>query len=204
MQTPNAIYAESRAAWRQWLADHHAIEKSVWLKLYKKNSSTPSVTYDEAVDEALCFGWIDSSVKKGDDEYRLQFFAKRNPKSNWSRVNKNKVERLTQAGLMTEAGQAMIDLAKRTGTWAALDDVENLINPPDLQAQLDVNPTAKSYFDAFPRSAKRGILEWLLNAKTAQTRAKRIMEIVTLAEQNKRANQYIPKSGETGGLSGKS
>lgn len=187
-------HAESRAAWRQWLAKNHATEKSVWLKLYKKASSTPSVTYDEAVDEALCFGWIDSAVKKGDDEYRLQFFTKRNPKSNWSRVNKAKVEKLIAAGLMTDAGQAMIDLAKRTGTWTALDDVENLVIPPDLQQQLDTNPTARGYFEAFPRSAKRGILEWLLNAKTDATRHKRITEIVTLAGRNERANQYKPKT----------
>lgn len=190
----NTFYAQSRTAWRNWLAENHATEKNVWLKLYKKASSTPSVMYDEAVDEALCFGWIDSSVKKGDAEFRLQFFAKRNPKSNWSRVNKAKVDKLIQAGLMTESGQAMIDLAKETGTWTALDDVENLITPPDLQQRLETNPTAKHYFDAFPRSVKRGILEWLLNAKQAETRAKRINEVVMLAERNERANQYKPKS----------
>ncbi len=193
-EAPTSIEAPTRADWRQWLAENHATEKSVWVKLYKKASSTPSVTYDEAVDEALCFGWIDSSVKKGDDEYRLQFFARRNPKSNWSRVNRAKVEKLTAAGLMTDAGQAMIDLAKRNGTWTALDEVENLVNPLDLQAELDANPTAKGYFDAFPRSAKRGILEWLLNAKTDATRTKRITEIVRLAERNERANQYKPKA----------
>lgn len=189
----NAVDAPTRTDWRQWLADHHATEKSVWLKIYKKTSSTPSVTYSESVDEALCFGWIDSSARKGDDQYYLQLFAKRNPRSNWSRVNKDKVERLTAAGLIADAGQAMIDLAKRTGTWTALDNVENLISPPDLQEQLDANPVAKGHFDAFPRSAKRGMLEWLLNAKTPATRAKRIVEIVTRAERNERANQYRPK-----------
>lgn len=191
MITP--VYAESRAAWRQWLSEHHTIERSVWLTIYKKTSSTPSVYYDEAVDEALCFGWVDSSIRKGDDQHYRQFFAKRNPKSNWSRVNKEKVERLIRDGLMTDAGQAMIDIAKQTGTWTALNDVEKLINPPDLQAELDNNSVAKKYFDAFPRSAKRGILEWLLNAKTSATRARRIAEIVTLAERNERANQYRPK-----------
>ena len=190
----NGIDALTRADWRQWLADNHANEKSVWLKIYKKTGSTPSVTYAEAVDEALCFGWIDSLAKKGDnDQYYFQFFAKRNPKSNWSRVNKNKVEKLTAAGLITDAGQAMIDLAKQTGTWAALDDVENLVSPPDLQESLDANPVAKAHFDAFPRSAKRGMLEWLLTAKTPTTRAKRIADIVTKAGRNERANQYTPK-----------
>ncbi len=191
---PASIHAPTRAEWRQWLAENGETEKSVWLAIYKKAGGTPSVTYAEAVDEALCFGWIDSSAKKGDGNYYLQFFARRNPKSNWSRVNKDKVAKLIQAGLMTGAGMKMVDFAKQTGTWSALDDVENLINPPDLQQALDANPTAKQYFDAFPRSAKRGILEWLLNAKTPATRAKRIGEIVTLAQRNERANQYIPKA----------
>ncbi|GAB3641907.1 YdeI/OmpD-associated family protein [Spirosoma arcticum] len=188
-----AIHAPTRADWRHWLADNHATEKSVWLKIYRKDGDTGSVTYAEAVDEALCFGWIDSSAKKGDDQYYLQYFTKRNPKSNWSRVNKDKVEKLTKAGLITDAGQAMIDLAKRTGTWTALDEVNNLISPPDLQESLDANPTAKGYFDNFPRSAKRGVLEWLLNAKMPATRAKRIADIVAKAERNERANQYTPK-----------
>ena len=189
----DTVEAPTCADWRQWLTNNHATEKSIWLKIYRKNGATPSVTYDEAVDEALCFGWIDSSAKKGDDQHYLQFFAKRKPKSNWSRVNKDKVDRLEKAGLMTPAGHAMIDLARQTGTWTALDDVENLINPPDLQTSLDANPVAKANFDAFPRSARRGILEWLLNAKTLSTRAKRVADIVTKAERNERANQYIPK-----------
>ncbi|AQG82041.1 YdeI/OmpD-associated family protein [Spirosoma montaniterrae] len=191
--TDNVTYAESRAAWRQWLIDNHQIAANVWLQIFKKNSGTPSVTYDEAVDEALCFGWIDSSVKKGDEQYYWQYFAKRNPKSNWSQVNKTKVEKLTAAGLMTPAGQALIDLAKQTGTWTALDHLEDGICPPDLQTALDANSMAKSFFDAFPRSVRRGILEWLLNAKTPETRAKRIAEIVSKAERNERANQYTPK-----------
>ncbi|WP_338873262.1 YdeI/OmpD-associated family protein [Spirosoma sp. SC4-14] len=189
----NTTYAESQAAWRQWLSANHAIEKNVWLIIHKKGSQTPSVTYDEAVDEALCFGWIDSAVRKGTDKYYYQFFARRNPKSNWSRVNKAKVEKLTQAGLMTEAGLAMVELAKQTGTWTALDELEEGVCPPDLQARLNANPTAKQYFDAFPRSVRRGILEWLLNAKQAETRARRIDEIVILAERNERANQYKSK-----------
>ena len=131
MSLPTSIDAPIRTDWRQWLADNHATKTSVWLAIYRKNGAIPSVTYDEAVDEALCFGWIDSSVRKGDDHYYLQFFAKRNPRSKWSRVNKEKVKKLTVAGLMTDAGQLLIDLAKQTGTWTALDDVENLISPYD-------------------------------------------------------------------------
>jgi len=188
-----SIYLENRNAWRNWLKENHTSEKNVWLKIYKKQSQTPSVYYDEAVDEALCFGWVDSSIKKGNDEFYYQFFAKRNPKSNWSRVNKAKIKKLMSEGLMAEAGLKMVEIAKETGTWTALDDVENLISPPDLQERLNQNSIDKAYFEAFPRSVKRGILEWLLNAKQAETRQKRIEEIVSLAEKNERANQYKPK-----------
>lgn len=189
----NALTFENRQAWREWLMENHDKEKNVWIKVYKKQSQIPSVSYDEAVDEALCFAWVDSSIKSGNEEYYYQFFARRNPKSNWSRVNKAKVEKLIETGLMTEAGLKIIDFAKENGYWTALDDVENLINPADLQTALDNNPTAKTYFDAFPRSVKRSILEWLLNARQEETRKKRIIEIVTLAEKNIRANQYTPK-----------
>ncbi|MBA4851903.1 YdeI family protein [Emticicia sp. BO119] len=189
----NALTFENRQAWREWLMENHDKEKNVWIKIYKKQSQIPSVSYDEAVDEALCFAWVDSSIKSGNEEYYYQFFARRNPKSNWSRVNKAKVEKLIETGLMTEAGLKIIDFAKENGYWTALDDVENLINPADLQTALDNNRTAKTYFDAFPRSVKRSILEWLLNARQEETRKKRIIEIVTLAEKNIRANQYTPK-----------
>lgn len=189
-----SVYLENRNVWRIWLKENHVSEKNIWLKIYKKQSQTPSVYYNEAVDEALCFGWIDSSIKKGNEEFYYQFFAKRNPKSNWSRVNKVKIEKLMSHGLMAEAGLKMVEIAKETGTWTALDDVENLISPPDLQEILDQNTIAKVYFEAFPRSVKRGILEWLLNAKQAETRQKRIEEIVSLAERNERANQYKPKT----------
>lgn len=189
----DAIAFEDRKAWRQWLSENHDMHKSVWLRLYKNQSGIPSVSYDEAVDEALCFGWVDSSIKGGNEDFYYQFFARRNPKSNWSRVNKAKVEKLMVFGLMAEPGMKLIDFAKENGYWTALDDVENLINPPDLQEALDNNPKAKACFEAFPRSVKRSILEWLLNAKQEETRKKRILETVTLAERNERANQYTPK-----------
>lgn len=188
-----ALHAADRAAWRAWLEEHHATEKSVWLILYKKKSGVASVTYDEAVDEALCFGWIDSKPNKRDADSSYQFFAQRKPKSNWSRVNKNKIDKLTAEGRMAPAGLAAVALARDTGAWNALDEVEDLIVPPDLQALLDENPVARDYFDRFPRSAKRGILEWILNAKTAPTREKRLRETVDKASRNERANQYVPK-----------
>ena len=187
------FHAISRTAWREWLMAHHGTEKNLWLIIYKKQSGTPSVTYDEAVDEALCFGWIDSKINKRDNDSFFQFFARRNPKSNWSRVNKNKIEKLIAAGLMMPSGYETIERAKKNGSWTALDDVENLIKPKDLQIAFDANVAAQQNFDAFPRSVKRNILEWLLNAKQEITRQKRIAEIVDLAEKNERANQYNAK-----------
>ena len=187
------FYAESKTAWKNWLVENHQSESKLWLIIYKKDSGIPSITYDQAVDEALCFGWVDSSINKRDEESFYQYFAKRNPKSNWSRVNKLKVEKLISESLMSEAGLKMIDLAKQTGTWTALDEVENLISPPDLQKAFDQNPLAHEYFDLFPRSVKRGILEWLMNAKQIETRPKRITEIVSKAERNERANQFVKK-----------
>jgi uncharacterized protein YdeI (YjbR/CyaY-like superfamily) len=187
------FYAESKSAFRNWLIENHKIETNLWLIIYKKDSGTPSITYDQAVDEAICFGWIDSTINKRDDESFYQYFAPRKPKSSWSRVNKLKVEKLISEGLMTESGLKMIELAKQTGTWTALDDVENLIIPPDLQEAFDENTLAKEYFELFPRSIKRGILEWLMNAKQHETRLKRITEIIEKAERNERANQYVKK-----------
>lgn len=186
--TPTFFYAKDRAAWRAWLAENHVKEQSTWLQLYKKDADTPSVSYSEAVDEALCFGWIDSTVRKHDAQSRVQFFSKRNPKSNWSALNKRKVAYLIEQDLMTEAGLKMVEIAKEKGTWTALNDVENLVIPPDLQTAITENPTALEYFTAFSRSAKRGILEWLFNAKRPETRQKRIAEIVRLAAENKKAN----------------
>ncbi|TAE69172.1 MAG: hypothetical protein EAZ85_13325 [Bacteroidetes bacterium] len=184
------FYAETKQKWREWLELNHKNEKSIWLIIYHKKSQTPSVYYDEAVDEALCFGWIDSKINKRNNESFFQFFSKRNPKSNWSKVNKQKVEKLIELELMTEEGYKMIEIAKKTGTWNALDDVENNIIPDDLQQLFDQNPTAYKHWQDFSRSSKRGILEWILNAKRPETRQKRIEETVTLAEKNLKANQY--------------
>jgi uncharacterized protein YdeI (YjbR/CyaY-like superfamily) len=178
----------SRQEWRQWLEQHHESSTKVWLRLFKKQSGIPSITYDQALDEALCFGWIDSVANSLDENSFLQYFAKRNPRSKWSRVNKEKVKRLEEQGLMTDAGRAAIQLAKDTGTWQALDEVENLTVPPDLQELLEMNPEALQYFNAFPRSVRRAILEWIQAAKKPETRMKRIHHTAEMAAQNKRAN----------------
>ncbi len=196
MESKNGVatyYAKDRQSWRNWLNENHSNEQSVWLIIYHKNSATPSVTYPESVDEALCFGWIDSKPNKRDHESYYQFFSKRNPRSNWSGVNKRKVQGLLEAGLITESGHEMIRMAKDSGTWDALNDVENLIIPKDMMLLFDENKIALDNWNNFPPSTQRGILEWIFNAKRAATRAKRIKDTVELATENIRANQYRPK-----------
>jgi uncharacterized protein YdeI (YjbR/CyaY-like superfamily) len=185
------FYAKDQKAWRAWLKKNHSKEKSVWLILFKKKSSTPSVYYPEAVDEALCFGWIDSKPNKRDEESYFQFFAKRNSKSNWSKINKEKVAKLMKLGKMGKAGLEMVTLAKKTGTWDALNEVEEIVIPDDLQKAFSKSKIAATNFGAFPRSTKKGILDWILSAKRPETRQKRIDETVSLAKKNIRANQYI-------------
>ena len=182
------FYAKSRQVWRKWLEENHNSQASVWLIIYKKESASPSVYYPEAVDEALCFGWIDSKPNKRDSESYYQFFSKRKPNSNWSKVNKDKVARLLKQGLVATAGLEAIRIAKERGTWTALDEVEQLLVPPDLQKLFDKNKTAAGYWEKFPPSAKRGILEWIMNAKKPETRLKRIQQTVELAEKNTKAN----------------
>lgn len=185
-----AVPASNTDKWRQWLSANHSSEKGIWLIIYKKDSGIPSITYDQAVDEALCFGWIDSKPNKRDQDSIYQYFAKRNPKSNWSKVNKEKVARLTAANKMQMAGLEMVDHAKAIGTWDALNDVDNLVIPQDLAEALADYDSATANFEAFPKSVKRGILEWIFNAKRSETRKKRITETARLAQENIRANQF--------------
>jgi uncharacterized protein YdeI (YjbR/CyaY-like superfamily) len=190
MTPPNAIHPKTRAEWRAWLAKHHTRTEGVWLISYKKVTGKPRVEYEEAVEEALCFGWVDSKGNKLDDQRSMLWFAPRKAGSGWSKPNKERVERLIAAGLMTPAGMAKVEAAKKDGTWNALDAVEALEMPHDLEKALAAWPNARANWDAFPRSAKRGILEWISNAKKPETRAKRVEETARLAAENKRANQW--------------
>ncbi|MCS6848278.1 MAG: YdeI/OmpD-associated family protein [Anaerolineae bacterium] len=187
---PNSVHPKTRAEWRAWLAEHHQREAGVWLITYKKATGKPRIDYDEAVEEALCFGWVDSKPAKLDDERSMLYFAPRKPGTGWSKHNKERVEKLIAAGLMMPAGLAKVEAAKRDGSWSQLDAVEALEIPPDLEQALAAYPNARRHFDAFPRSVKRSILEWISNAKKPETRAKRIAETAQLAEQNLRANQW--------------
>jgi len=184
------ISPKNRQEWREWLQENHDKKQSVWLIYYKKKSNIPTVTYSEAVDEALCFGWIDSKAKPLDEEKFMQFFSKRKPKSVWSRINKEKIERLIHEGLMTTAGYHMIEIAKQNGSWTILDEAEALTIPGDLDEAFQKRPNAKNYFSSLSRSDKRNILQWLVLAKRQETRQKRISEIAELAEQNQKPKQF--------------
>lgn len=187
---PNSVHPLTRAEWRAWLEQNYTRTEGIWLISYKKAAGKPQVSYDDAVEEALCYGWIDSKGNKLDDERSMLWFAPRKRGTGWSRPNKERIERLIAAGQMAAPGLAKIEAAKHDGSWTALDAVEALEIPPDLAEALASLPNAQDYFEAFPRSAKRAILEWIANAKTAVTRARRIAETAQLAAENKRANQW--------------
>ena len=182
------VAIESPGDLRRWLAEHHPQEESVWLVTYKKHTGSRYLPYDAIVEEALCFGWIDSLPRKLDSDRTMLLLSPRRPKSPWSKLNKDRVTKMLDQGLMTPAGQTKIDQAKADGSWTFLDDVEALIIPDDLAAALEANPTAKSYFEAFSPSSKKGILQWIKSAKQAKTREKRIKKTVDLAAENIKAN----------------
>ena len=189
---PNSYHALTLADWRAWLADHHTQTDGVWLITYRRATGRATFTYEESVEEALCFGWIDGQTKTLDDERGLQWFAPRRPGSVWARSNKERVERLIADGRMTPAGMAKIEAAKADGTWALLDSVDNLEVPDDLAGALAQYPDARAHFDAFPRSARHAILAWIALAKRPETRARRVAETARLAQDNVRANQPRP------------
>ncbi len=187
---PNSVHPKTRAEWRAWLAEHHSQTEGVWLVSFKKATGKPRVEYDEAVEEALCFGWIDSKANKLDDERSMLWMSPRKPRTGWSKPNKERVTRLIEAGLMTPPGLAKIEAAKLDGSWTALDAVEALEIPPDLEKALAETANGTRHFEAFPRSVKRGILEWISAAKRTETRVRRIEETARLADINERANQW--------------
>ena len=190
----DSIHPDSATAWRTWLEQHHADGRGVWLVSDRQATGKRSMAYDEAVEIALCFGWIDSKPRALDDGRSMLWFSPRRKGSAWSRKNKERVERLVADGRMHAAGLARVAEAQADGSWSHLDAVERLEVPPDLQAAFLAQPPAATCFAAFPRSTKRAILEWIGNAKTAETRAKRVHETARLAAQNIRANQWVKKA----------
>ena len=180
----------NRQQWRQWLQEHHSTQQSIWLVYYKKKANTATITWSEAVDEALCFGWIDSTARPLDDEKFMQFFTRRKANSVWSKINKGKVQRLIEEGLMTQAGYESIEAAKQNGSWSILDDVEELKIPKDLEKAFRSHAGAKAYFVGLSKSVKKSILQWLVLAKRPETRQKRIAEIAELAGQQLKPKQF--------------
>ena len=184
------VSAKSRKEWRKWLEKNHQTESSVWLIIFHKRSEVKSVYYDEAVKEAICFGWIDSIANKRDSESKYQLFSRRKPGSKWSRLNRQRSAKMISQGMMTPSGQAVIDRAMKEGTWEALEQVQSAVIPDDLRKLFNKNKTALKNFQAFPPSSKRIILEWILNARQPQTRERRIAQTVELAAKNIKANHY--------------
>src|SRR5579859_6143022 len=184
------FYPASRPEWRMWLAENHDKAPGVWVIRYKISANQPTISYEDVVEEALCFGWIDSLARKLDAESHIQMVTPRKPKSVWSKINKERVERLITQGLMAPAGLTKIELAKANGSWLSLDAVEAMTVPADLADALAANLDAKRYWDAFPPSSQKIILQWIAAAKRPETRARRIEEAVRLATQNIRANHY--------------
>jgi uncharacterized protein YdeI (YjbR/CyaY-like superfamily) len=171
-------YAKNRKEWRTWLEKHHTTSPGIWLVYYKKESGKPRVEYNDAVEEALCFGWIDTTMVPIDAHSYMQLFTPRKPKSGWAKTNKARVERLIEQKLMTPAGLAKIEAAKQNGSWTALDAVESLTMPPELKKALKAKKGALANFQNFRPSVQKQLLYWLNNAKREETRARRIAEIV--------------------------
>lgn len=184
----DTVHATTRQEWRKWLSENHTKKQGVWLVQHKKITAKPTVTWREAVDEALCFGWIDSIKKKLNEESTVQFFSKRKPTSTWSKINKEKVIRLIEDGLMDQAGLESIETAKQNGSWTILDEVEALTIPQDLSDAFDGYNGAKAYFDGLSKSARKAILQWVILAKRPETRQKRIAETAMLAGQKQKPN----------------
>lgn len=179
------FYAKDRAAWREWLRNNHETKTAVWL-VFDKGPGR-SMQWNDIVQEALCFGWIDSKPGKVSETQSKIYISKRNPKSAWSKLNKSHVEQLTAQGLLMPAGIAAIELAKQNGAWNLLDRSDNLEIPKEMQIALAAVPTADVNFANFPPGAKRNILQWVYEAKRPETSKKRIAEVVQKAALNIRA-----------------
>ena len=178
------LYFKTANEWRAWLQDNYENSDGVYLIFYKIETKIPSMRWEEAVKVALCFGWIDSTVKSLGSGKRQQYFCKRKPKSVWSAVNKKYIKELSSKNLIHESGWKSINIAKENGSWIALDDVENLVIPLELQMEFDKNSTAFTNYQNFAPSYRKGFLYWLNQAKRESTRQKRITEIISLCEKN--------------------
>ncbi len=187
MEEKDHFYFKNAQEWREWLHENHDAAQRAYLIFYRVGSQMPSMRWEEAVQVAICYGWIDSTVKRLDDERRRQMFTPRKDKSVWSKLNKTYIEKLTADNLMHESGLRKIETAKQNGSWESLDHVENHILPDDLKTAFDQNTTAFENYNKFSPSYRKSYLYWLSQAKREETRKGRITEIVKLCEQNIKA-----------------
>jgi len=172
------VTPKSREAWRAWLDKNHAASQGIWLVFAKKHTGLPSLSYEDAVQEALCFGWIDSLMKSIDDRFHMQMFTPRKPKSAWSVTNKARLAKLMRAGVMTPAGLAAVKLAKKSGSWDTYAVVDALTIPPELQRAFEANPEAKKNWPSYTPSAQRSFLHMINGAKRPETREKRVKQVI--------------------------
>lgn len=190
MKEAEEICPKNKEEWREWLKLNHKEKDAVWLIFYKTSSPNFNLSWSESVDESLCFGWIDSTKKKIDNERFKQYFSKRKPKSIWSKINKDKIKNLIDQKLMKEAGYKCIEVAKENGSWTILDTVENLEIPKDLEEELKNQKGAMQYFENLSNSSKKSLLYWIISAKRDETRNKRILEIVENAVLQMKPKQF--------------
>ena len=184
MEEKKHLYFKNADEWRTWLHKNHHSSKGIYLLFYKVSSDYESIRWEEAVQVAICYGWIDSTIKKIDEYQRRQLFTPRKDKSVWSKLNKTYIEKLIQENAMHESGLRKIEIAKQNGSWNSLDEVENHVIPEDLQLAFNDNPKAWSNYQAFSSSYRKSYLYWLNQAKRVETRQNRIREIIRLCEQN--------------------
>ena len=180
------VHADDRATWRAWLEANHATSSGAWLVTWRRRSGRLGLDYEAAIEEALCFGWVDSTAGRVDDDRGKLYFAPRKPRSGWAATNKARIERLLAEGRMAPAGVAAIDRAKANGSWEVLDSAERLVVPADLAAALDARPPAAANFAGFPPSARKQMLGWVALARRPETRAARIRQIADAAARNER------------------
>jgi len=181
------VHADDRATWRAWLEANHATSSGAWLVTWRRRSGRLGLDYEAAIEEALCFGWVDSTAGRVDDDRGKLYFAPRKPRSGWAATNKARIERLLAEGRMAPAGITAIERAKANGSWEVLDSAERLVVPADLAAALDARPPAAANFAGFPPSARKQVLAWVALAMRPETRADRIRRVVDAAERNVRA-----------------
>ena len=175
------VQPAGRAEWRAWLEANHRASGGVWLITWKRRAGEPTIGYEEAVEEALCFGWIDGVIRRVDDDRLMEWFAPRRPKSTWARTNKERVARLEAAGLMTDAGRRAVEIARANGSWESLDVIDALVVPDDLAVALAERPEARERFDASSVSVRRSALAWVYQARRPQTRVARVEQIAAIA-----------------------